>query len=171
MLTAADWIILAVIIVSGGVSLFRGFVREVISLVAWIGAFWVTSKFYGALAGKLTYFADEFVRNTVSCVILFIATLIVIGLCGKLITALMSSAGLSGTDRLIGVVFGIGRGVLIVCVCLALLQIGFKLHILSFVADTPVYRDSLLIPELQRIVNWFFEYQPNLPEQVQFNGA
>lgn len=172
MFTAADWIILAVIVLSGGVSLFRGFIREVVSLAAWISAFFVCSKFYEPLAGKLTYFSDDFVRKTIACLVLFVATLFVVGLCGKLIISLVSSVGLTGTDRLIGMVFGIGRGILIVCVCLALLRIGFALHILSFVADTPVYRDSLLIPELQRIVNWFFTYTPdmqNLPENASIN--
>lgn len=172
MFTAADWIILAVVVVSGGVSLFRGFIREVVSLTAWISAFFVCSKFYEPLAGKLTYFTDDVVRKTLACIILFVVTLFVVGLCGKLISSLVSSVGLSGTDRLIGMVFGVGRGILIVCVCLALLQIGFKLHILSFVADAPVFRDSMLIPELQRVVNWFFTYTPdlkNLPETASFN--
>lgn len=162
MFTAADWIILAVIIISGGVSLFRGFIREAISIFAWISAFWVCSKFYVPLSEKLTFFADDFVRRTIACIILFVATLIVVGLCGRVIRSLMTTAGLSGTDRLIGMVFGIGRGILIVCVCLALLQIGFKLHILSFVAENPVFRDSMLIPELQRIVNWFFTLSPDI---------
>ena len=158
MLTAADWLILAVVVISGGISLFRGFIREAI-------------RFYEALAPKLTFFSDSIVRNTVACIILFAATLIVVGLCGTILRSLITKVGLSGTDRLLGVAFGVLRGVLIVCVILALLQIGFKLHILSFVADSPFYRDSLFIPELQRIVNWFFVYGPNTPEAVADLGA
>ena len=161
MLTAADWLILAVVVISGGISLFRGFIREAI----------ITSRFYEALAPKLTFFSDSIVRNTVACIILFAATLIVVGLCGTILRSLITKVGLSGTDRLLGVAFGVLRGVLIVCVILALLQIGFKLHILSFVADSPFYRDSLFIPELQRIVNWFFVYGPNTPEAVADLGA
>lgn len=171
MFTAADWIILAVLVISGGVSLFRGFIREVVSLIAWISAFWVCSKFYVPLSEKLTFFSDDIVRKTLSCIILFVATLIIVGLCGRIIGSLVSTAGLSGTDRLIGMVFGVGRGLLIVCVCLALLQIGFKLHILSFVAENPVFRDSVLIPELQRVVDWFFTRAPDikeLPESASF---
>lgn len=171
MLTAADWLILAVVVISGGISLFRGFIREAISLVAWVSAFIITSRFYEALAPKLTFFSDSIVRNTVACIILFAATLIVVGLCGTILRSLITKVGLSGTDRLLGVAFGVLRGVLIVCVILALLQIGFKLHILSFVADSPFYRDSLFIPELQRIVNWFFVYGPNTPEAVADLGA
>lgn len=169
MLTTADWIILAVVIISGGLSLFRGFIKEAISLIAWVSAFIVASKFYEPLAAKLTFLSDEIVRKAGACVILFLATFIVVGLCGSIISSLVNKVGLSGTDRLLGMVFGILRGVLVVCVVLALMQIGFKLHILSFVADSPFYRDSLFIPELQRIVNWFFVNGPTSPEDFDLN--
>ena len=45
MLTAADWAIVAVIAVSALLSVLRGFVREAISLGAWVGAFVVTGNF------------------------------------------------------------------------------------------------------------------------------
>lgn len=166
MLTAADWIILAVVVISGGISLFRGFIREALSLIAWVSAFIITSRFYEALAQKLTFFDDSVVRVTIACIILFVSTLIVVGLCGTIIRSIITRVGLSGTDRLLGVAFGLLRGVLIVCVILALMRIGFRLHILSFLADSPIYRDSLFIPELQRIVNWFFVYGPNTPEDL-----
>ena len=88
-------------------------------------------------------------------------------MCGSIIRAFIHKVGLSGTDRLLGMVFGVLRGILIVCVILALLQIGFKLHILSFVADAPFYRDSVLIPELMRIVNWFFTYSPATQNELE----
>lgn len=169
MLTTADWLILAVVIISGGLSLFRGFIKEAISLIAWVSAFIVASKFYEPLAAKLTFVSDEIVRKAGACVILFIATIVVVGLCGSIISSVINKVGLSGTDRLLGMVFGVLRGVLVVCVVLALMQIGFKLHILSFVADSPFYRDSLFIPELQRIVNWFFVNGPTSPEDFDLN--
>ncbi len=170
MLTIADWLILGVVVISGGLSLFRGFVREAISLVAWVSAFIVSSRFYEALAPKLTFLSsDDVVRKSVAAVVLFIATLIVVGLCGTILRSIIQKVGLSGTDRLLGMVFGVLRGILVVCVVLALMQIGFKLHILSFVADSPFYRDSVFIPELQRIVNWFFANGPTTPDSIDFN--
>lgn len=167
MLTPADWLILAVVVISGGLSWFRGFIKEAISLISWVSAFIVSSKFYEQLSVKLTFLSsDEIVRKSAACVILFIATLLVVGLCGMLLNMLITKAGLSGTDRMLGIVFGVLRGVLIVSVILALLQIGFKLHILSFLADSPFYRDSLFIPEFQRIVNWFFVYGPTSAEDL-----
>lgn len=167
-MTPADWFIIAVVGLSGVLSLFRGFIREAISLIAWVSAFVITSKFYEALAFKLTFaFDDEIVRVVASCVILFVSTLFVVGLCGSLVRAVIHKVGLSGTDRLLGMAFGILRGILIVCVLLVLLQVGFKLHILSFVSDAPFYRDSVLIPELMRIVNWFFTYSPASQNELE----
>lgn len=158
MLTVADWAILAVIGLSALLSLWRGFLREAISLGAWVGAFVVTGKFYAALAPKLTFFQDGLTRSALAIFILFVATLLVVGTCGNILRSLIGKAGLSGTDRLLGAAFGVLRGVLIVCAVLALLQIGFKFGVLSFLTQKTVYADSLLIPELQRIVNWFFLY-------------
>ena len=163
-MSASDYLILAVVLLSGVLSLFRGFVKEAISLVAWVSAFIITSKFYEALAVKLTFFEDDVVRKAISCIILFVATLIVVGICGSIIRSLIQKVGLSGTDRLLGMVFGVLRGILIVCVILAILQIGIRLHIFSFVQD--FYRDSIFIPELLRIVNWFFAYGPATPEEI-----
>ena len=56
MLTAADYVILAIIAISALLSVLRGFVREAISLLAWVSAFMVTGNFYKDLSRKLTYF-------------------------------------------------------------------------------------------------------------------
>ena len=71
---------------------------------------------------------------------------------------MIEKAGLSGFDRLLGVVFGVLRGVLIMAAVLALLQILFHLHILLFVQQTQWYSQSVFLPDLQRLVNWFFLY-------------
>ena len=158
MLTAADWAIIAVVALSALVSVFRGFIKEAISLLAWVAAFVVTGNFYDTLADRYTYFEDSLTRTTLAVLSLFVVTLLVVGLFGRALDMLIKKAGLSGTDRLLGVVFGIIRGLLIVCAALALFQILFKLHILTFLQDEAVWRDSVFIPELMRVVSWFFVY-------------
>lgn len=158
MLTVADYVIVAIISTSALLSVLRGFVREAISLLAWISAFMVTGNFYQDLAKKLTYFNDDIVRSVLAIIILFIVTLLVVGTCGNIIRSLLKKAGLSGTDRLLGIAFGIVRGILIVCALLASMQILYKLHILTFIKQELWYSQSVLIPELMRIVSWFFNY-------------
>lgn len=158
MLSLADYVILVICGLSSLLSLWRGFVKEAISLGAWVTAFAVTGNFYSALAPKLTFVDDAMVRTILAMVILFVISLLVVGLCGNVLRALISKAGLTGTDRLLGVAFGAVRGILIVCALLALLQILFKLHLFTFLQDEIWWQQSLFIPELQKIVSWFFVY-------------
>ncbi len=84
--------------------------------------------------------------------------MLITGFIGTAICSLVQKAGLSSFDRLLGVAFGIVRGVLVLSAALALLQIAFRLHILSFITEKQWWSESVFIPELQRIVNWFFIY-------------
>ncbi len=116
----------------------------------------MTGKFYSALAPRLTVFEDGMTRSVVAIIILFVLTLLVVGFCGRLIQSLVRKAGLSGTDRLLGVGFGAVRGVLVVCALLAVLQILFSLNLMTGIAETEAWQGSRLIPELSHIVQWFF---------------
>lgn len=158
MLTIADWIIVGVVGISAVLSVLRGFIKEAISLIAWVAAFVVTGQFYETLAEKYTYFEDSITRTTLAVLTLFIGTLLVLGIAGNVLQSVIHKVGLSGTDRLLGIAFGIIRGVLIVCAILAMFEILFKLNILTFVQDEPIWKDSVFIPELMRVVNWFLEY-------------
>lgn len=157
-LTAADWVIIAVIAFSAMISLMRGFVREAASIIAWIAAFLVTGKLYSTVAPWFVFSNDELTRNVLAVIVLFALTLILVGMSGRLICTMVQKAGISSIDRLLGVVFGVLRGILILSAILALLQILFHLHILTFLQETQWYRQSVLLPDLQRLVNWFFLY-------------
>ncbi|MBO6257944.1 MAG: CvpA family protein [Succinivibrio sp.] len=161
ILTALDWVIIAVVAVSAFFSIMRGFVKEAVSLLSWIIAFVVTGRFYGSVAAFLTFSNDELTRNFLAIILLFIATLILVGLVGKIVCSLVVKAGLSGFDRLLGIVFGVVRGVLILCAVLAVLQILFNLHILTFLQENSWWQDSVFRPDLEKIVSWFFRYMSN----------
>ena len=109
-----DIAILAVISVSTLISLVRGFVKEAVSLVVWFSAFFIASTFYVNVATLLTNISDQFLRNAAAIAILFISTLIIGALVNYLISQLVSKTGLSGTDRVLGLVFGALRGALVV---------------------------------------------------------
>ena len=94
-----DYAIIAVIAFSSLVSLIRGFVREVLSLVTWGCAFFVASHYYTYLSVWFTGFEDELVRNGIAIAVLFIATLIVGAIVNFVIGQLVEKTGLSGTDR------------------------------------------------------------------------
>lgn len=110
-----DYAILALIGLSALISLVRGFVREVLSLVVWIAAFWIGIRFSEPLSGYLTdYIASPSIRLGAAFAGLFVVTLLVGALVNYLAGQLVGRTGLTGTDRFIGVVFGIARGVVVV---------------------------------------------------------
>ncbi len=158
MLTALDWAMVVIVGFSSLMSIIRGFVREAASILAWIAAFIIAGRFYPQAAPFFTFSQDELTRTILAILILFISTLLITGFIGTAICSLVQKAGLSSFDRLLGVAFGIVRGVLVLSAALALLQIAFRLHILSFITEKQWWSESVFIPELQRIVNWFFIY-------------
>lgn len=120
-----DWVLLGVITLSALISLIRGFVREVVSVVVWVVAFWLGVRYAGVFAGFLEgVIASPTLRLGAAFAVLFVLTLIVGALVNNAAASLVGKTGLSGTDRLLGVVFGAGRG--LVVVALLILLAGFS---------------------------------------------
>lgn len=110
-----DYLILGIIGLSALIGLVRGLVREVASLAIWIGAVLVAWTFYPPLAEALTpWISTPSVRLGAAFLILVFTVLILGALVGHLLSLLVEKTGLTGTDRLLGVVFGAARGALLV---------------------------------------------------------
>ncbi|GGB90483.1 hypothetical protein GCM10011352_15640 [Marinobacterium zhoushanense] len=144
----ADWVILAIVVISSVLSLRRGFVREAVSLASWVLAFVVARLFATSLSVVLQdYIATPSLRLMAAFAILFIITLIVGALIGMLIGALVSATGLSATDRVLGIGFGAVRGALVVVVIVALLG-------MTPAVQDSWWQDSSLIPHFVLMEGW-----------------
>ena len=152
------WIDYAIIIIIGLstlVSLIRGFAKEAMSLVVWFAAFFIASQFYQDLAVYITQINDQMLRNGVAVAALFVATLIVGAIVNYLIGQLVSKTGLTGTDRVLGLVFGAIRGALIVSALL------FFMDAFTGAPKTDWWQASKLVPEFGTVIQWFFHYLEN----------
>ena len=146
--TWIDWIITAIIIVSALISLKRGFFKEVLSLVTWIAALFIAWSFGGSLSLYLNDFIETpSLRLITGSVLLFMATLLVGGLVNKIFATLVQATGLTGTDRLLGMVFGALRGCLLVILLVGLMSFAPLENDLA-------WKNSVLLPHFIMLADW-----------------
>lgn len=144
----ADALILSVIVISSLISLSRGFVKEALSLVTWIVAAIIAWMFGGSLAHHFQPYIDTHsLRVIAACAILFLVTLLVGALVNFLVTQLVRATGLTGTDRLLGMVFGAARGLVLVVILIGLLS-------LAPIDQDAWWQQSTLIPHFLLIADW-----------------
>ena len=122
-INVTDLAILVVLVLSGLLAFLRGFVAEVLSVAAWIGALFVAV--YGYV--HLQPFARQVVTfNTTAAdaaagVALFVVALILFTVLGRLASGALSMAGLGAIDRSLGFLFGLARGAALVCLAYLLI--------------------------------------------------
>ena len=109
-----DIAIIAVLVLSIGWGILRGFVREFLSLAGWVLAF-LAANAVAAQLGELlpASWARAEVRVLIAFVLVFVLVLSATTLVAMLVSKLFKKAGLGGVDRTLGGIFGLARGVLI----------------------------------------------------------
>ena len=113
-MTAFDYIVLAIVGVSVLVSLFRGAVREVMSIASWVASFLIALNFAPTLAKFLPVsLGQSWLRLFVAFGVLMIVGLLLFGLVAFMLTRLIRGSGLSPLDRSLGVLFGLVRALVI----------------------------------------------------------
>ncbi|MGV8837666.1 CvpA family protein [Cellvibrio sp.] len=145
----ADWAIIGIFSLSCLIGLIRGFVREALSLIIWVAAVLVAKVFGGQLEILLVdQIESPSVRLMTAYAVLFIATLLLGAMLSYLIGALVRATGLSGTDRLLGMVFGAARAFIIVMALLILLP-GF-----IPIKEEAWWQQAQLIPHFLACEEW-----------------
>ena len=157
-----DYVIIGIIGLSALISLIRGFMREALSLAAWVLAFWVAWSFFRELAVQLDWFTVPSVRLGAAFALLFIATLMLGALVNFLMGQLVDKTGLSGTDRLIGMFFGAARGAVLVSILVLLAG-------LTPFPNDPWWKEAQLIGYFQELAVWLKELlPPDIGEKFNF---
>jgi len=110
-----DIALLAVVLLSGLLALLRGFVHEVLSFGAWVGAALVSLYAFPYLqphARKLI--AIQVVADIATGVVVFLLALVLLSLVAKSLAQRVQDSSLSSLDRTLGLVFGLVRGAVLV---------------------------------------------------------
>ncbi len=149
-----DLIIIVIIIISALISLVRGFVKESLSLASWILAGFIALRYFTPLADLLEpYIESPTIRTATGFAILFVSSLIVGAIINYMASQAVTKTGLTGTDKSLGVVFGVARGLLIVT--LLVLLAG-----LTPMPSEPWWNDSAMIEFFSDMANWIKDILP-----------
>jgi membrane protein required for colicin V production len=155
----ADYVIIAVLGLSVLMGLWRGLVGEVLALVVWAVAIWVAWRFGPQVASAYTAVELPSARIILGYATCFVTVLIAGAIVGFIMRKLVAGSGLGGTDRLLGAIFGLARG--LVLVTLTVLLLGFT----PFTRD-PWWSQSRLLPAFRNGAQWASAHMP--PEVTQY---
>ena len=118
-MTIFDWAIIAIIVLSAIVAASQGFLLEVISLAGLIFGLWLAFWNYRVLAIPFARFIhSEHIADALAFLLIALGVMIIIGLIGRAISRLAHTAGLGGLDSLLGAIFGIIRGCVLVVIAI-----------------------------------------------------
>ncbi len=146
-MTTIDFVLAGIVVVSAIVGSLRGFLREVIAVVTWIVAFWAAWQFGPVLAPELGgALSNPAVQPWAARVIVFVIVLFAGAAIGWLVGYVMQLSLFRGTDRLLGFLFGLARGVLVIGT-LAVLGQTLSLNTEDW------WRDSILMPYAESTAN------------------
>lgn len=155
-----DGVVVAVVLISAILAMFRGFVREVLSIAAWVAAAVLAYLFYA----ELTPYVSQYVNNQtlaagLAAAAIFLVALIVVSLITMKISDFVMDSPVGLLDRLLGFIFGAARGVLLLVVAVIFF------NWLVDEANRPAWvTTAQSYPELSRLGERLIAAMPDDPE-------
>jgi membrane protein required for colicin V production len=154
--TAADGIVIAVLLLSGLLAFARGLVHEVLSVGAWVGA--IIAVVFGlplVRPAAHALISEPLLADVAGGAALFILTLIVLSLVTRAVARGVKSSQLNAVDRSLGFLFGLARGALIVC--LAYIAVSWLVP----AAEQPAWlRQAKALPLIETGAAWLKSLVP-----------
>jgi len=149
------WIDIAIIVVLGLtilVGLWRGFIHEILSIIAWIAAFLAARIFSPDFAQWLAaYVETQAVIMLLAWLIPFLLAFITVNLVRVVLKSMVNMVGLKPVDRLFGAVFGAAKGVLLITAIVLVAQLAVSKSGSAFKSE------SKMLPYFQEAALWFLE--------------
>lgn len=160
-----DAIIIGVITLSAILSLFRGFVRELLSLGAWVGAGIITLYVFPDVAAMIKpHVKSTMIASGFASMGTYIAALIVISMFNRMLLKFMKTGSEVGAiDNIMGFVFGVMRGILLVSIGYFTLSIMIS----EDVNKQPDWlKTSLTKPYVEKSAKWLAAIAPEYLEEI-----
>lgn len=156
--------VLAIIGISIIVSMMRGAFKEMLAIIGWLVAFYVAKTYSSVLSPMLPQdIPTEALKTLAAFLILLIAVLFINSLLSIAISSIISKVGLGWLNRLLGIVFGFAKGVLIVCVLVFLAG-------LTSLPKERMWTDAMLSSPLEVLVKSTFPWLPySVTKHVKFD--
>jgi membrane protein required for colicin V production len=138
-MTAADWLIVAVVLLSIVSAGIQGFFAEALSMAGLVVGYLVAAwKYPGLSDWFMTFLKNAWLADIFSFLIIFFVILLLFNVAARVARKLMKAAGLSGFDRFMGALLGVVKGVLIVTVVL--------MGMTAFTPTSSLLKKSVLAP-------------------------
>lgn len=162
-MTAFDYLVIFILVCSVVLSTFNGFVRETFSLLGWVVGFVVANAYGEKLAVLLpASLSSNTVRLIIAFLVLFIGARLAVGLLARVLSVLVKSTGLTLTDRSLGSLLGLVRGLVIVLTVALLCG-------MTAIPQQAFWRNAMLSPITVRTANMVLPYLPdNISKHVHF---
>lgn len=163
-MTTVDYILIAIVLVSMLFGAIRGFLRESVALLGWLVGLWLAWRYAPQLqpyiGGSL---AGTDLQIWVARILVLLAAVLAAWIIGSLLGYLVQRSGLTlGVDRILGTVFGLVRGAVIVGFAVMLAQA-------AQMQDEPWWKGSKLIPvgvEMASVLRGYVETGRQVVEDV-----
>jgi membrane protein required for colicin V production len=147
-MNGADYLILGVLAFSMLLGLFRGFVREAIALLAWLGGLWLAWRYAPTLEPLFRGAVDPPVATWAARAVIVISVLIVGWLLAAILSYFLRHSPLSVmVDRLLGMFFGVVRGAVVIAIVVLLAQF-------AHLEQTKWWKDSRFLPYAAECAGW-----------------
>lgn len=162
-MNVVDYCIISIIAFSIIFGFWRGFISELISLISWISAFIIAFFYTEETANFLKQYISIYpLRLATAFTSLFITILLLGGIIRTIISRLVNYTGLTGTDRILGIIFGMLRGTIIVTIIVIISSI-------TPLPTTIVWQQSHLLVYFQDGISWAKNFLPfELAQKIKF---
>jgi membrane protein required for colicin V production len=156
-MTIFDYLVLVILVLSIALSAMRGLVLEALSIVSWVIALIISKSYASQLVPIMPEaIPTEPLRVVAAFLIVFLATLLISSLLSIVLASFFKKLGLGWLNRLLGGLFGLTRGIIIVCL----------LVFLGGMTDLPKeerWRDAMLSAPFEALVG---HIMPSVPDSI-----